>query len=84
MGYGAPFYVPRTVAPPVYYGRAPSAWIGCAREHGVCYLPYPTTVLYGNRGRYATRRLAGPVTCDNYTFGDPLPGYGKGCAYLAR
>ncbi|MDB5594443.1 MAG: hypothetical protein JWM36_1404 [Hyphomicrobiales bacterium] len=73
---------PPVYRPPVY--RPPNRWVGCARENGVCYAPYRTRVRYGSGGYFAQIDAAGPIRCDNRTFGDPTPGFRKACAYLAR
>lgn len=59
-------------------------WVPCGVENGVCRTPYPTTVRYGARGAFAVRQANGVIACNNRTFGDPLVGVLKGCAYLAR
>ncbi|MEM7799095.1 MAG: Ig-like domain-containing protein [Chloroflexota bacterium] len=57
-------------------------WISCAQENQVCELPIDTIVRYGGPERHNyLERSAGSITCDNGTFGDPLPGAGKGCDY---
>lgn len=59
---------------------APDDWALCARENGVCQLPYPATVAYGANGRFARKRFGpGAVRCNNSVFGDPLVGVGKSC-----
>ena len=63
---------------------AQQQWVPCAVENGVCRTPYPTTVRYGARGAFAVRQANGVIACNNRTFGDPLYGVVKGCAYLAR
>ncbi|MBX9739931.1 MAG: hypothetical protein K2X62_07665 [Beijerinckiaceae bacterium] len=88
FGYRAP--APAYLAPaylPAYrpvYQRPGHRWVSCAREGSVCYAPYPTTVRYGAHGRFAQARVAGPVDCSNYTFGDPIYGVAKSCSFLAR
>ncbi len=72
------YYMARQVAPP-----APQ-WVNCATENGVCRSPYPTAVRYGARGSFAVRQSNGAIRCDNRTFGDPLVGVVKGCAYRTR
>ncbi|MDX8441988.1 hypothetical protein [Mesorhizobium australafricanum] len=57
----------------------------CAREGGICRLPYPAEVVYGARGR-TTSRFFGrrAVPCSNRVFGDPAPGREKACYFVAR
>ncbi len=60
--------------------RGGNEWTLCARENGVCQLPYPATISYGANGRFARKRFGpGAVRCSNSVFGDPLVGVGKSC-----
>lgn len=57
----------------------------CAREGGVCRIPYPTEVIYGNGRRVTSRFINQPeVRCSNSVFGDPARGAGKACSYVVR
>ncbi len=56
----------------------------CAQENGVCRFQGNGTVYYGARNRWATRGANGVLTCNNQTFGDPLPGVRKSCFVLQR
>ena len=59
--------------------------VPCAREGGFCNVPYPTTVIYGYRGATTTREVGpGGIPCNNQMFGDPAPGAGKWCSFVAR
>jgi hypothetical protein len=64
---------------------AAQAWQACASEGGVCRVPYPTVVRYGARGSFAYIRVGGgSIRCNNATFGDPIRGIGKSCAFELR
>lgn len=57
----------------------------CAREGGVCRLPYPAEVVYGARGRTTSRYFErNAVPCTNRVFGDPAPGRQKSCFIVMR
>ena len=57
----------------------------CAREGGLCRLPYPAEVVYGARGRTTSRFFdRRSVPCSNRVFGDPAPGREKACYFVAR
>lgn len=58
--------------------------VPCAREGGYCNPPYPTTVIYGARGRTTAQEVGRGIPCNNYAFGDPAPGTVKQCWYVAR
>jgi len=60
---------------------APTSWIKCADEWGICALSGTTQVRYGLNGTYVTRTASGSVGCNNNVFGDPLPGADKICEY---
>ena len=66
---------------PVYGG---GRWVPCARESGVCDVPYSTRVRFGRNGRYSYQDVDGPIRCSNRSFGDPAPGVRKKCDYLAE
>jgi hypothetical protein len=56
----------------------------CAQENEFCSVPYPTRVIYGVPGRSTSRYVSGRgIRCSNEVFGDPAPGAGKACAYVA-
>lgn len=59
-------------------------WVPCAREGGLCRVPYPTTVRYGARGRFAEGQVDRAVRCSNDNFGDPINGVVKSCFYYER
>ncbi|WP_286201726.1 hypothetical protein [Ochrobactrum sp. SFR4] len=57
----------------------------CASEGGVCRIPYPTEVIYGNGRRATSRFINQPqVRCSNSVFGDPARGRAKSCSYVVR
>lgn len=57
----------------------------CAKEGGVCRIPYPTEVIYGNGRRVTSRFINQPqVRCSNSVFGDPARGSAKACSYVVR
>lgn len=57
----------------------------CATEGGICNLPYPTEVMYGNGRRVTSRFINRPqVRCSNSVFGDPARGRAKSCSYAIR
>jgi len=57
----------------------------CAREGGICRLPYPAEVVYGARGRTTSRYFdRDAVPCSNRVFGDPAPGIPKSCFIVMR
>lgn len=63
----------------------PTGAVVCAKEGTTCALPANTmaTVYYGIRSSYfAKAALTGNVSCDTATFGDPLSGVAKQCAYV--
>ena len=59
-------------------------WVPCAREGGVCRVPYPTEVRYGARGYYTSTFTERGIRCNNDNFGDPISGVAKACFYQAR
>lgn len=64
---------------------APSEWTKCADENGSCVLTTRAAVRYGANTTWSTPRNfnAGSLACNNFTFGDPLPGIVKRCEYGA-
>lgn len=57
----------------------------CAREGGICRLPYPAEVVYGARGRTTSRFIErNSIPCSNRVFGDPAPGQAKSCSIVLR
>jgi len=61
-----------------------SGWTACAVEGGSCAFTGTMQVRYGANGQYATKTLAGPVSCSNAVFGDPAPNVVKSCSYTAQ
>lgn len=59
------------------------AWTQCAQENGVCSVSGVRTVRYGANGKYVYRPVTGQVSCNNATFGDPIYGVAKTCAFDA-
>lgn len=57
----------------------------CAVENGKCYIPYATNVRYGvPRTWHTINNVQYEISCNNATFGDPIPGLSKGCQYEVR
>ncbi|MEO5759218.1 MAG: hypothetical protein ABIQ51_20410 [Mesorhizobium sp.] len=57
----------------------------CAREGGICRLPYPAEVVFGAQGRTTSRFFdRNAVPCTNRVFGDPAPGREKACYIVTR
>lgn len=57
---------------------SPNNWLWCAREGEICALAGNHDLAFGNNGTYNYKsNLVGPVTYNNATFGDPLPGVQK-------
>ena len=75
----APAPVP--VAPTAPAGT--TSWTGCAGEGGSCSFEGTRQVRYGNNGVFAYRTATGSIGCDNATFGDPIYGIVKACAYAS-
>lgn len=64
----------------------PGTTTSCASENGTCTLPAdtPATVYYGTGSTWAVKSgVTGSIACNNASFGDPLPGSGKACRYVA-
>lgn len=67
-----------------------TSWVECAKESGtpgtvasdsVCNFTGTKVVRYGTATQFTSRTLAGPVACNNATFGDPAFGTYKKCWY---
>lgn len=57
----------------------------CAREGGICRLPYPAEVVFGAQGRNTSRSFdRDAVPCNTRVFGDPAPGIPKACYIVMR
>lgn len=57
----------------------------CAREGGICQLPYPSEVVFGIPGRTTSRFFdRDAVRCTTRVFGDPAPGRQKACFIVLR
>ena len=56
-------------------------WTGCAGEGGSCSFSGTRQVRYGANGVYSFRTATGSIACNNGTFGDPLYGVTKSCAF---
>jgi type IV pilus assembly protein PilY1 len=69
-----------TTVPPIV-GPLPSTYNStrCANENGTCTFSGPRYVAYGANNSYNVRAFQGTASCNNATFGDPLPGTGKAC-----
>jgi probable HAF family extracellular repeat protein len=57
-----------------------TAWRQCALEDQACTFAGTRAVRYGANGVYTVKTVAGPVQCDNATFGDPVAGVDKFCS----
>jgi len=61
----------------------PTSYKKCAGEHidTTCDFSGVATVIYGADGKYVSKKVAGPVDCNegNALFGDPAPGLAKEC-----
>jgi hypothetical protein len=57
-------------------------WRTCAREDEYCDFNGRKRVRYGARGRFVEGVFRNGVSCDNDTFGDPVPGVRKACQVL--
>ncbi len=58
----------------------PAGYTACASEDAGCTVPgYGRNVAYGANGVFTYRVLSGAITCNNATFGDPLPSTVKSC-----
>jgi hypothetical protein len=68
--------------PTVHVGG--QAWVTCANENQNCTFPGTAQVRYGANGQYRYTTGEGSVSCSNATFGDPVSGVAKSCAYLAE
>jgi hypothetical protein len=73
-------YGPATSSAPT---PAPAAanWVQCASENGTCSFDGSRQVRYGANGVYVYRTATGAINCSNGTFGDPVYGVVKTCAY---
>ena len=60
-------------------GSSDGQWAFCANENGSCIFTGTQTVRYGAGSTFVTKSLAWNATCNNTTFGDPLPGVAKHC-----
>jgi|GEM_PF-3013571 len=73
-----------TTTPPsaaATFTQLPGHGVGwrCAREHERCVFTGEATVVYGADTRWASKRVSGPVACENSVFGDPAVGIVKTC-----
>jgi YVTN family beta-propeller protein len=65
-------------------GFAPSGLTSCANENATCAIPAGrvAVVYYGANNRFFSRMgVTGSIACNNATFGDPISGTRKTCAY---
>lgn len=60
-------------------GPPPGGWTQCAAENGTCAAVNGQPVAYGAFGSFVHKTVTGPVTCDNPTFGEAVPGEVKAC-----
>jgi hypothetical protein len=60
----------------------PSGYTFCAYESGSCGFTGTADVAYGANGSFSYKyNQTGNVSCNNATFGDPLPNTAKACFY---
>jgi probable HAF family extracellular repeat protein len=59
---------------------APTDWILCAPEGGVCTFTGTTEVRYGSNGSFVYQTSTDGTACNNELFGDPIFGTVKHCA----
>ena len=78
---GAPAPTPAQTPLP---SQGTGAWTPCATEGGRCEFAGSRQVRYGANDRWAYRTALGSIACNNETFGDPIPGVVKQCAYPAN
>ena len=58
----------------------PSGYTKCADENGTCSFSGNADVAYGCSGSYNIHyNVANSTSCNNSTFGDPIPGTAKAC-----
>ncbi|MDB4989291.1 MAG: hypothetical protein JWN04_4469, partial [Myxococcaceae bacterium] len=77
--YGATdLAAPVATASPV--SASVASWAPCASENGTCTFTGLRNVRYGANATFTTQLVAGPVTCSNGTFGDPISGVVKACS----
>ena len=65
-------------------GFAPTGLTSCAKENATCTIPAGrvAVVYYGANNRFYSRMgVTGSLACSNATFGDPISGTAKTCAY---
>ena len=67
-------------APGAENKAAPDTWTECAAEDGTCNFSGNAEVRYGVGTNFVTKVVAGPVSCSNAVFGDPVYGEVKSCS----
>lgn len=71
-----------TPAPTPAPAPAPTeTWTACGGEGATCSFSGTREVRYGANGTYASKIVAGAVSCTNAVFGDPIYGVVKSCSY---
>ncbi len=88
LAFGDPLpYTAKTCSYQVRQSALPlqsGEWVHCAHESQTCTLPADVhaSVLYGANSNFViNHNVSGNVTCNNFTFGDPLPYTEKACSY---
>lgn len=57
----------------------PTTWTRCAEENGWCSFAGPRILQYGAGNTMRPKKLYDGTSCNNATFGDPVPGVAKHC-----
>lgn len=76
--FGDPFYG-KSKSCQVRVG--PIIWVPCANENGNCTVPGEAIVRYGANTIFSYKKSTNSISCNNSTFGDPVPGAYKKCDY---
>ena len=66
-----------------FAGTLPAGASQCATENGSCTTFGVQEVWYGASGKWKKAPVAGPFSCSNTIFGDPISGVGKACYLVA-
>ncbi|GCE12903.1 carbohydrate-binding protein [Tengunoibacter tsumagoiensis] len=61
----------------------PSGWTTCASENGTCSFSGTMVVRYGANNQFFYKTATTSIACNNATFGDPLVGTVKACAFAS-
>ncbi len=58
-----------------------NGWTSCASENGTCSFSGTKAVAYGANGSFFYQNATTSISCNNATFGDPIPNTAKSCYY---